>query len=104
MKSKVLSIKIREKIFWTMLSVFVVSLGLYVHSLLSIINHVVVKESLVKSNNLLTQKVSELEFKNVALKNKINIEFAVARGFSEVKNALYVSRSSVSLTLNTEGR
>lgn len=90
--------------FWALISLSAVSLGVYVYAVLATVSHTVSRELLVKESGTLTARVSELEFRDIALKNKVNIELALARGFNEVKNPLYVSRTNAALTLNVLAR
>jgi len=101
---KALSIDSRRNIFWILASVVALSVGVYIFGVLATVNHTIAKKNLMAENGRLASKVSELEFKDISLKNKINIEVALASGYNEVKSPFYVSRSRESLTLNTVSR
>lgn len=101
-KTQTLSYESRAKIFGILSSIFVVSLCFYIYGVLATINHTIAKENLVKKSSELTSRVSELEYEDIALRNTINLEAALSRGFTEVKNPIYVSRSKSTLTLNIE--
>lgn len=74
------------------------SLLLYIYAVLATVHHTVDRESYQSLGASLTAEVSELEFKDIALKNKVNLDVALASGFIEVSHPLYVSRSRPSLT------
>ncbi|MHB1330806.1 MAG: hypothetical protein ACYCY6_02455 [Minisyncoccota bacterium] len=100
-KEKIFSYDIRVKMFWTLVGILSLSLFVYVYAVLGTINNNVARENLIKESSALSARVSELEFEDIALRNTYDLETALARGFKEVKNPVYVSRSNVSLTLNT---
>lgn len=100
-KEKIISYDIRVRVFWTLVSILALSLGVYIYAVLGTINNNVARENLVRESSELSARVSELEFEDIALRNTYDLETALARGFNEVRNPIYVSRDSVSLTLNT---
>lgn len=103
-KTQTISIDMRVRMFTALIGLSTLSLGVYFYAVIATINHTMAKESLTTELATLSVRVSELEYQGLALKNMINLDSALSQGFSEVKSPLYVSRSSVSLTLNTQGR
>jgi hypothetical protein len=103
-KSKTFSYDIRARIFGLLVAASAVSLLIYVYAVLATVHHTVARENLQTLGAELGAKVSELEFKDIALKNTVNLEVAISHGFSEVTSPLYVSRKGESLTLNTVKR
>lgn len=94
----------RVRVFWTFSSIIAVSLGLYVYAVLATVSHTASREALLSESQNLTARVSELEYRDIALKNTLSLDVALERGFSEVTKPLYVSRSASTLTLNTVSR
>ena len=103
-KTKTISIDTRVRIFWTLSIATFLSLGVYGYAVLATINHTIAKKNSVEESSVLTTRVSELEFAMIGEKNDVNLETALSYGFKEVRNPIYISRISNSLTLNTEGR
>ena len=100
--TKILSIDNRVRMFWALSLVAVLSLGVYVYAVLATVHHTVLRERLALQGESLSERVSELEFKKIALKNDVNIEKALGYGFTEVRNPIYISRLESTLTLNTQ--
>lgn len=98
------SIDKRAKIFWALSAVSILSLLLYIYAVLATVQHTVARENLKSAYADLSAKVSELEFKDISLKNTINLATASNLGLSEVTSPLYVSRQPSSLTLNVGAR
>lgn len=103
-KTKTFSIDLRVKLFWLFSTTIAISLAVYCYAVLATIHHTITKKNVVEHSTVLANKVSELEFVNIAMKNDVNINRALEDGYTEVINPIYISRVSVSLTLNTEGR
>lgn len=102
LRSKIISIDFRAKVFWTLFPIFILSIGVYLYSVLATVEHTVIRERLVRESEELYDRVSELEFKSIALRNEVDLTKAKELGFTEVRNPIYISRSSNALTLNTE--
>jgi hypothetical protein len=100
--TKILSIDNRARMFWSLALVVVLSLGVYVYAVLATVHYTVLRERLALQGESLSERVSELEFEKIALKNDVNIEKALGYGFAEVKNPIYISRTESALTLNTQ--
>lgn len=94
----------RVRIFWTLASVSIAFLGIYIYAVLATIHHTVAREGLLSQSQSLTARVSELEYRDIAMKNTLSLDTAIAKGFSEVTKPLYVSRTRAVLTLNTVSR
>ncbi|MBX4199074.1 hypothetical protein KW800_02245 [Candidatus Parcubacteria bacterium] len=98
------SVDHRARIFWALISISGLLLGLYVYAVLATVSHTVSRESLLGESQALSARVSELEYKDIALKNTLSLDVALAKGFSEVVKPLYVSRTRGTLTLNVVSR
>lgn len=102
-RSSTISYDIRLRVFFTLVFIMALSIGTYFYAVLATVRHAVAREALVSERTELAVRVSELEYQDIALRNTVNIETAISRGFSEVRTPLYVSRTPSSLTLNTQG-
>lgn len=98
--TKILSIDNRVRMFWSLSLVVVLSLGVYVYAVLATVHHTVLRERLALQGESLTERVSELEFRKIALKNDVDLEKALGYGYTEVRNPIYISRTESTLTLN----
>lgn len=103
-RSITISYEARSRVFVTLVAVSILSLGVYTYAVLATVYHTVARESLVGERSSLSMSVSELEYKDIALRNTINLDTALTRGFREVTSPLYVTRGSDTLTLNTANR
>jgi hypothetical protein len=103
--AKVLSYDNRVRIFWTLVAIFVLSLGLYVYGVNTTVRNTVLRQQLEVEVGNLTLKISEMEFSYISLKNNVNIDIAYARGYQDVSNTTYITRGgSRSLSYNTVNR
>ena len=103
-KSITHSVDHRARIFWTLITISALFLGLYIYAVLATIHHTVARENLLGESQSLDATVSELEYKDIALKNTLSLDVALAKGFTEVTKPLYVSRDRGVLTLNVVSR
>jgi hypothetical protein len=95
----------RQRFFWFLVSVSLFSLVLYFYAVNATAHHIAVRQNLESEVAEVNSRLSSLEFSSIALRNAITLEIAHEYGFSEVKEPLYVSRSTpASLTLNTVTR
>lgn len=101
---KTISYDTKARIFWALSTVSIISLSVYVYAVLATVYNTVEREDLVSESADLYARVSELEYKGLALRKTVDLELALSRGFAEVRNPVYVSRDPASLTLNTEKR
>jgi hypothetical protein len=104
-RSHAITLEDRQRFFWFMASVSLFSLGIYIYAINAAAHHIAVRQNLESEVQEIHGRLSSLEFDSIALKNAITIDTAREYGFTEVKEPLYVSRSSSqSLTLNTVSR
>lgn len=97
-RTKTISYEARTKILLTFALVSALSVGIYVYAVFATVYHAVAKENLSRERGELSVRVSELEYQDIALRNKVDLGTALARGFFEVTSPLYVSRTEESLT------
>lgn len=99
--TKTISYEARAKVFFALVGVSALALAIYTYAVLATVYHAVARESLVDARSELSVKVSELEYKDIALRNTVNLDTAFSKGFIEVTSPLYVSRGDSTLTLNS---
>lgn len=92
----------RQHFFWFMVTLSLLSLGVYFYAINAAAHHIAVRENLESQVAEIGARLSSLEFAAIDLKNSVTLDVAHEHGFSEVKQPLYVTRgNSGSLTLNT---
>lgn len=101
-RSRAISIEDRERTFWFLASVSLLSLFVYIYAINAAAHHIAVRQNLEKEVAETNTRLSTLEFNVIALKNNVTLEVAQSYGFEEVSAPLYVSRTSSasSLTFN----
>ncbi|MDB5266268.1 MAG: hypothetical protein JWN89_83 [Parcubacteria group bacterium] len=101
-KTKALQYDNRVRIFWTLVSLCVASLALYVYGVNATVRNTVVRAQLEAEASNISAHLGEMEFAYISLKNKVSLEVAYARGYQDVVSPTFISRSSRSLSLNTK--
>ncbi|MBI2086601.1 MAG: hypothetical protein HYT69_00260 [Candidatus Zambryskibacteria bacterium] len=92
----------RERAFWFLISVSLLSLALYTYAINATAHHIAVRENLEREVAGLAAELGTLEFASISLRNAVTMERAIELGFHEVGEPLFVSRTpNISLTLNT---
>lgn len=89
--------------FWLLFSGLVIGLILYSVFLIQIIMNGAESQALVKQIDLAKSEVEQIEYKYLALKNTINIDYASKLGFTQGASTLFVSlqpASNVAVNLN----
>jgi hypothetical protein len=100
-----LSLEDRQRAFWFLCFVCLSSIAVYIYAINATAHHLAVRQNLEKEVAQAAAEIGTLEFAHIELKNAVTIETAHEYGFTEVKQPLYVTRSSASaLTLNTPVR
>ena len=100
--NKTISLDNRVRFFWTLVTVSVLSLAIYIYAINATARNIVVRQSLERQIAGTSASLDSLEFAYIELKNNITIELAYLYGFSEVRNPLYISRTNrASLSFNT---
>lgn len=91
-----------KKIFWTILSLFIIFSAYYAYLVNQTIFNIVARENAENESVTLNSKISEDEFKYISLKNDVNLDYAYSVGFSNVKNIAFASRKlpNQNLTVN----
>lgn len=96
MRTQAKQINIFERsMFATLVFVILILILLYGYFISKSIVNVVVREEISRDAIAIGSSISELEFKYIAHKNSINIEFAKSAGYKELANKSYVTRKSL---------
>src|SRR4051812_36757797 len=85
----------RERVFAVLVACLLISLCWYGYSLRQAIDHVVVRESIIKQMQSKSSNVANLESKYFSLKNSVNIELAHKVGFKDASVSMYISKKSL---------
>ena len=96
-----LSYEGRERAFWLLAGVSIFSLFVYFYAVNAIARNTALRENLEAHLADSGSRIGSLEFSYISLKNGVTSDIALARGFTEAKAPLYVTRTqAASLTLN----
>lgn len=104
-RSNITTIALQKRVFWGLIISMCMLVGLYGYFVSKSITNVLLREEVEQEIVATNSKISELEFAYLNEKNKINLSFAYAHGFTDVKKKEFVARRSVfgeRLTLNNE--
>ena len=92
-KNKILNIEDpKKKVFWSFVMFAIMFSGLYLYYVNRTIINVVERQNIEKQIANINSRISDTEISYMNLKNNINYEFAVSKGFVRVSNEKYVSR------------
>jgi hypothetical protein len=101
-RTRIISYDNRVRFFWTMVTVSILSLFIYVYAVNTTTRNIVTRQALERQVANTSANLNSLEFAYIELKNSVTMELAYFHGFKEVKNPLYVSRTNrASLSYNT---
>lgn len=101
-KTKTISYDSRVRLFWMLVAVCVLSLGVYIYSVNMTIRHTVARADLESKVSHMSAELSALEFEYITKRHGVDMKLAQEYGLKEVKNPAYVSRSyNNGLTLHT---
>ncbi len=104
-RAAALSIDHRAKAFWFLASTCMLSFVLYVYAVNATAHNVAMRASLEREAAELTGELATLEFQYISLQGDVTLARAAEYGFEEVKEPLYVSKTSGnSLSFNTQSR
>lgn len=103
MKSHILTLDNRARIFWTLVSLCFVSSILYIYAVSSAVSNTVSRQSLEREVGTLAARIGEMEFTYIGEKNSVSLATAYEHGFKDVSAPVYVARAkapSLSVNLN----
>lgn len=101
-KIKTISYDTRRSTFWTLIFISALSLVLYIYGVSATVRNTVARQNLESAVAGINTRIGEMEFTYIGLKNAVSLETAYARGFQNVTEPVYISRSaSRSLSMNT---
>lgn len=101
-RTKTLSYDYRFKVFAVLVSLSVLSFGLYIYAIYATASHAATRQEAERQITKIVANLDVLEFSYIELKNNITMELAYEYGFKEARSPLYIPRTrSTSLTFNT---
>lgn len=110
MKRKVVNITtiaLQKRIFWSIIVVILFLFSLYGYFVSKSIINVLLREEVEQEILATNSNISEFEFAYLNKKDTVNLSFAYAQGFKDIRSKEFVARKSVfseRLTLNNELR
>lgn len=100
-KNKILGIEnLERKLFWYFALFIIVFSGLYLYFINQTIINVVERQNNEKRIARVNSQISDLEVSYLDLKNRINMDYALSKGFVKVSNEKYMSRKTFSGNLS----
>src|SRR5437868_10132476 len=96
MKEKILQFETRKDIFWVSLGLIGLCACMYVYFITTAVRNVVSQRQVSAQASNLSEKISVKEFNFISVKNKVTMQYAQSLGFSEAKNKVFITPTSVS--------
>lgn len=93
-RTKTISYTHRAYFFWAMAALSVLSLAIYVFAINATARNIARGQEFERQIAQIGDSLDSLEFTYIGIKNNVTLELAHQYGFREVKNPLFVSRSS----------
>ena len=87
----------RKNIFWVAITVIGVCACMYIYFITSAVRNVVIEKNLAMQTSNLSEQLSSKEFAAINLKSNVTMQYAQSLGFSEAKNKVFITPTSVSL-------
>ena len=101
----VISNENRLRVFWTLVTISMVSLLAYMYAINITARNIAHRASLEREVADISTGLDALEFEFIELRNNVTLELAYEKGFKEEKSPLFVSRSkAASLSFNSVSR
>jgi hypothetical protein len=97
-----ISFETRAKTFWTLVTISVACLVVYIYAVNATVHNTVTRVALQEQNAAIATKIGEMEFSYIGLKNNISLAVAYTRGFHNVDEPIYISRGAHSLSFNSK--
>lgn len=92
MKALSTAIENKKIIFWTIVSVAVFVLGIYIVAVSQTVRNVAERQKIQNELSNLSVKIADMEFQAISLKNEVTLTSAKEAGFRVVENPKFVSR------------
>ena len=100
-KTKTISYTHRAYFFWAMAFLSILSLAIYIFAINATARNIAHGQEFERQIAQIGDGLGSLEFTYIGIKNNVTLELAHQYGFKEVRNPLFVSRSSTnSLSFN----
>ncbi len=91
---------LNRRIFYAMLSLFLLVGGVYVYFMGNIVFSVLERKTVQTEIKALAQNVNDLEIAYLGKDNSINLALANSMGFTEAKGALFANRTALARSVS----
>ncbi|MEO8637792.1 MAG: hypothetical protein ABI430_02740 [Candidatus Taylorbacteria bacterium] len=100
MKTKYKKFQSRQNTFWCLVCAVLVGAFAYGYLVNDMVHNVANRQKMEKEISTMQSKLSELEFKYIAMKNDISPEYAYSLGFKDVKKQVFITSNGISAGLS----
>ena len=90
----------KKWIFWSLVSLAMLFSASYLYFVNRTVVNVALRQKIEKQITLINSQTSDLEVSYLGLKNKINLDYALSKGFVKVSNEKYVSAKTFNKNLS----
>lgn len=94
MVEKVLQLNREKTIFWTLLGVLLLFVGLYMLFVRLTISNVVARQNLESEASALSLSIGGKEFEYITKRNSVTLALAYSMGFKDSQDKTFISRDS----------
>ena len=96
MVEKVLQLNRERTIFWSLLSILILSIGFYMYCVNATIHNVVARQNMENEASQLTLALGSQEFQYITKRNEVTLPLAYSLGFKDVVTKTFIpSKPSV---------
>ena len=93
-KARTITYTHRAYFFWALTAISILSLILYIYAINATARNIAHGQKFERQIAQIGNNLDSLEFTYIGIKNNVTLELAHQYGFKEVRNPLFVSRSS----------
>lgn len=94
MTEKVLQLNTEKTIFWSIVSLLLLSFGFYMYCINATVHNVVSRQNLEAEASALTLQIGNQEFQYISKRNSITLAMAHDMGFRDVSEKTFISDGS----------
>ncbi len=93
MTEKVLQLNREKTLFWTLVGILFLCIGLYMYFINATVHNVVIRQNLESEASTLTLSIGSQEFKYISNRNAITLPLAYSLGFKDVSAKTFLSKT-----------
>ncbi len=93
-KEKILQLNREKTIFWSLLTIFIFAIGMYMYLINTTVRNVVASQNLESKITQLNLSISSKEFQYIKSRNAVNLNLAYAMGFKDASAKTYITEKS----------